>query len=163
MINLYGFPIEIVQWGNIHLKQLSNFISPDSNCSDCADEFKIPNTPLTGTEDLVYLFRLFDNCAIEKIPDNFFCNCRSLVYAYYCFDHCNDLKELGDNLFKDLTSLTFIHDIACFCPKLEIVGDSLFENCISLDAYAIDTVGARVMQGGNNIPDQNTSVHHWLL
>ena len=149
-ISLYGFPIEIIQWGNIHLKQLYNFINPDDNCSDCTDEFKIPDAPLTGMDELSYIFQLFTKCAINKIPDNFFCNCRSLIYAYYCFQECNQLIELGNNLFKDLTSLAFIYSIAHNCKKLEIIGDSLFENCINLDGYTCPQIGSDHRYWTNN-------------
>ncbi len=158
-VHIGGFPVEIVQWGNIHLKYICGFIEPNNVCADCATEFTVPDAPITGMDEVEEIHQMFNDCAIAKIPDNFFANCKNLIVAHSLFYECKELTHIGNNLFKNLKSLCLCEYIGYNCPKLEYVGDGLFENCVNLDAYIVQNYSYRPWYTGNLHPFNNCPIY----
>jgi hypothetical protein len=149
---------KIVQWGNIGWKSMnSSFIS-------CINLIELPDSPITGVNDVIQMSSTFRNCnGLVSLPENFFSNCVNATHftgTFYsasglttipsslfagannilsidsCFNGCGSLTAIPAGLFDDLTSCSGFSGTFNGCTSLTSLPEHLFANTINATSFS---------------------------
>lgn len=128
-ICLNGYAVEIIQWGNVGFKSLSNFTGGHRMVNKLK---KIPTTPITGCKEVTDFTNLFKYSQLEEIPSDLFKYCDNAINIKFVFYGCSNLKTIGDRVFKGLTNLVDVGAFCQECNSLYSIGDETFCDCVNI-------------------------------
>lgn len=131
-IQLQGYATEIVQWGNVGFDSLNYFNVRYENIIIINKLKTIPNTPITGCENVTDFFDMFYYSQIENVPDDMFKYCTNAVIINAIFGGCSKLKTIGNRVFKNLKKISLgaiSVQIFTECTSLITIGDEMFAGC----------------------------------
>ena len=116
--------IQIVQWGNLGLKDIGFAFAGNTMLES------LPKDELGALKNIKDFSNAFNGCKkLQTIPECFFENCTEAESFSWCFAYCDNLKTLPSKLFKNCSQASSFADCFNGCVSLESIPNDLFTGC----------------------------------
>lgn len=116
--------IDVVQWGNVGLKDMYNAFSGAVNLKS------LPSDEVCCFINVKSFESVFSGCkSLSSISPDLFSHCSQATSFAYCFSDCDGMESLPSGLFKNCSQATLFTKCISQCDGLKSIPNDLFVGC----------------------------------